>query len=268
MKRYIITEELKYALKNSDTSLRQISKKLGFEVKNIIHSNRTINKEHIVKLSSFFNTPFSLPEIYLNYAKNLGKYAHNSYETKKLQRGEDLAEFCGVMLGDGNLHERGIKIAFDKRCVKYIEYVAKLFYSLASVEMKHYEVKTTNQGYLYFYSTKLADELTDFGLVKGDKIKNNVGIPNWIKEKEEYTKRCIRGLIDTDGCIYICKRERQRYVKFTNFNRRLLEEFRDLALKLGYHFASANRKNVCLYRKDEVIRFINDIKPVRAGDVV
>ena len=54
-------------------------------------------------------------------------------------------------------------------------------------------------------------------------------------------------------------------MKFTNFNRRLLLEFKDLALKLGYHFANSNSKNICLYRKNEVIRFINEIKPVRAG---
>lgn len=264
-KRYKITNKFRNAIKNSDLSINKLSKKLKFEVKNITSRNDTIREDHLIKLNSFLNLNMQLKEFKQDYAKNLGKYAHGSYPIKKLKLGEDLAEFCGIMLGDGNLNHRGVKIAFDKRNISYMNYVNKLFKRLIGFELKQDIYEETNQGYLYFYSTQLAEDLTSFELIKGDKIKNNVGIPDWIKENEIYSKRCIRGLIDTDGCIYICKRERQRYVKFTNFNRRLLLEFRDLALRLGYHFTSSNKNNVCLYRKDEVIKFINDIKPVRAG---
>ena len=32
-----------------------------------------------------------------------------------------------------------------------------------------------------------------------------------------------------------------------------------VAKNLGYHFAKANQWNVCLYRKKEVVRFINEV---------
>lgn len=264
-KRYKITKEFRKAIKNSSLSINDLSKKLDFEVKNIASRNSTIREDHLTKLNSLLNLNIRLKRFKQDYAKNLGRYAHSSYPIRKIFMGEDMAEFCGIMLGDGNLNHRGIKIAFDKRNADYMDYVNKLFKKLIGFELKSDIYEKTNQGYLYFYSTQLAEDLTSFGLKIGDKIKNNVGIPNWIKNNKPYVKCCLRGLIDTDGCIYVCKRERQKYIKFTNFNRRLLLEFRDLALQLGYHFASSNKRNVCLYRKNEVIRFINDIKPVRAG---
>ncbi len=268
MKRYLITESLRNSVKNNPLGINQLSRLAGFDVKKIYNLNKGISETHLNKLKSLLHINPNLEEYRQDYAANLGKYAHNSYNLKTLELGEDLAEFCGIMLGDGNMNRRGVRIAFDKRNVNYMAYVNKLFEKLVGLQLRPFLVKATNQGYLYFYSAHLVEHLTSVGLVAGDKIKNNVGIPDWIKENEIYSKRCIRGLIDTDGCIYICKRERQKYVKFTNFNRKLLLEFKDLALKSGYHFASANQKNVCLYRKDEVIRFINDIKPVRAGVVI
>ncbi|MEK6899375.1 MAG: LAGLIDADG family homing endonuclease [Nanoarchaeota archaeon] len=269
MKRYIITEELKTALRNNGYSLEQLGQRAGFQVKNLLFANKTIKESHLEKISRLLNRSFDLSEAIMNYERNLGKYAHGQPVTNQLKKDEHLAEFVGIMLGDGHFHKGGVKIAFDKRNTNYMDYVGALFKKITGAGLRPYIVKTTNQGYLYFYSSKFAEELTSFGLIQGDKIKNNVGIPDWIKSKEIYAKRCIRGLIDTDGCIYVCKREKQRYVKFTNFNRRLLEEFRDLALHLGYHFVSANKKNVCLYRKNEVPKFINDIKPLKAiGDIV
>ncbi len=35
--------------------------------------------------------------------------------------------------------------------------------------------------------------------------KNNLKIPLWIKNSEEYKKSFLRGLFDTDGCIYFLK---------------------------------------------------------------
>ena len=91
-----------------------------------------------------------------------------------------------------------------------------------------------------------------------------MGVPGWIKNNKNYSKECIKGLIDTDGCIYKCKREKQIYIKFTNYNSKLLQDFKDVTKDLGYHFAKANKTNACLYRKQEVVRFINEIKPLKS----
>jgi len=148
------------------------------------------------------------------------------------------------------------------------EYVNELFRRIFNFKFKKKVYQKTNQAYLYYYNQNLIRELLKLGLKRGDKIKNNLGIPNWIKSNRIYSKRCVRGLIDTDGCMYFCKRERHIYIKFTNFNQQLLDDFKEVTKSLGYSFTKANRRNACLYRKDDVVRFINDIKPLKANKAI
>jgi intein/homing endonuclease len=49
----------------------------------------------------------------------------------------------------------------------------------------------------------LLDFLTSKGVVRGNKILQQFDIPEWIKASPEYKKYFVRGLVDTDGCLYI-----------------------------------------------------------------
>ena len=262
MRRYLITNKLRKTVINNPESMREISRILGFEVKNVVHKNFSIREDHMAKLSAFFNNEFILKEIHLDYGKNLGKNAFTQ-PIKKVNRNGNLSELIGIMLGDGNLFKNQIKISFDRRHNNYISYVRDLFKAVFGIDLRLKLTKNTNQANLYCYNKFVAQRLIDYGLKRGNKIKNQIGIPEWIKLNKRYSKRCIRGLIDTDGCIYICKRERQTYIKFTNFNEQLLDDFKKLTIKLDYSFAKANKRNWCLYRKKEVVRFINEIRPLK-----
>lgn len=262
MKRYLITDELRNGIRNSEHSMRKISREIGFQVKHVCN-NISINENHLNKVKAFLKINPDLKEIKFDYAKNLGKYS-TSKPIKKINKTKELAEFIGIMLGDGSFYRNAIKIAFDKRNENYIKYVEDLFEKIFEDKLKKQIIKTTNQAYLYYYNKNLVPILENLGLKRGDKIKNQVGIPDWIKESKEYSKRCIRGLIDTDGCIYRCKRERQIYVKFTNHNQQLLNDFKEITKNLGYSFAKANKTNTCLYRKDEVVNFIKAVKPLKS----
>ena len=48
----------------------------------------------------------------------------------------------------------------------------------------------------------MIDYLIEMGFKKSDKIKQQVDIPDWIKRNKKYKIACVRGLIDTDGCIF------------------------------------------------------------------
>ena len=267
IKRYLITKKFRNALKNAKFSIGNLSKLAGFEVKNITSRNKTINELHLKKLKSLYNLP-ALQETNLNYSENLGKYAITQ-PIKQLRKEDKLAEIFGIILGDGNLCRNRIHISFDKRAKGYISYVRNLFREATGLYLRYNEINGTNQSYLYCYNQDLIKEFISLGLQRGDKITNQVSVPNWVKEKEIYSKRCLRGLIDTDGCIYFSKRDKQIYIKFTNFNKVLLDDFSQITKRLGYHFAHANKNNFCLYRKKEVARFIKDIKPFKAiGDMV
>lgn len=263
MKRYLITSKLRNYIKKSQYSIRELNNLLGFEIRNILNKNTTIRGDHLQRLEFLFNTRFKLKEIYLDYGKNLGKNAFTR-PINKIHRSNDLAEFIGIMLGDGNIWENRVRIAFDKRNTNYILYVEELFKKIFGIKLKREIVKDTNNAYLYVNNRFVIEELFKIGLKRGDKIKNNLGIPDWIKQNKTYPKFCVRGLIDTDGCIYTCKREKQRYIKFTNFNKQLLSDFKELTNTLGYSFAKANKNNWCLYRKEEVVKFIKEIKPLKA----
>ena len=242
--------------------MRKMSQVLGFEIKNIYFKNVSINEEHLQKLNSLLNVNLNLKEIKFDFTKNLGINAFTQ-PIKKVKENGDLAELIGILLGDGNIWHNCITIAFDKRNKKYMNYVKKLFDDIFGIKLKTKAIKETNQGYLYCYNQFVTQKLLDFGLKRGDKIKNNLEIPEWIKRNKSYCKRCMRGLIDTDGCIYLSKRDKQLYIEFTNFNEQLLKDFKNLTIFLGYNFAKANKNNWCLYRKFEVVRFIKDIKPLR-----
>lgn len=263
MKRYIITNELKDIIKNHEYSMRKMSKILGFKVKNVYRVNISIREDHLQKLKSLLNIDLNLKEINFDFAKNLGIYAF-AQPIKPIKKCDKLAEFVGIMLGDGNICRNAIKISFDKRNKIYINHVKELSKKLFGIELRIKFAPETNQAHLYFYNKTLVEELLKLGLKRGSKIENQIGVPKWIKENENYLKSCIRGLIDTDGCVYICKREKQTYVKFTNFNQQLLNDFKEMTDKLGYSFAKANKRNKCLYRKTEVEKFIKEIKPLKA----
>jgi len=262
MRRYIITDRLKKQIKNNSYTIRELNNLLGFEIRNILNKNLTIREDHLQKLSLLFRSKFNLKEIHLDYGKNLGENIFTQ-NIKKMKKDKNLAEFIGIMLGDGNIWNNRIRIAFDKRNKRYINYVTNLFEKIFGLKPKKEILEKTNQAYIYCTNLFAVEELLKFGLKRGNKIRNKVGVPEWIKKNRDYSKQCIKGLIDTDGCVYKCKRERQTYIKFTNFNMLLLRDFKELTKSLGYSFAKANKKNVCLYKKDEVAKFIKEIKPLK-----
>lgn len=266
MRRYTISKSFKNSILDTNETIRDLNSKFGFDIRNVLYKSLTINELQRQKIENFLNIHFNLERAYLNYGKNLG--LPKTKIIPKVNYNADLAEFIGIMLGDGNIWNNRVRIAFDKRNKIYIEHVFKLFRKIFEINFKREVNNNTNQFYLYYNNLFVVEALLNFGLFRGDKIKNQAGIPDWIKRKEIYVRKCLRGLIDTDGCIYFSKRDKRIYIKFTNFNKQLLGDFKNLTEILGYNFAKANKNNWCLYRKDEVIKFINEIKPLKSNGVV
>jgi len=126
---------------------------------------------------------------------------------KKPEFSEKLAEFVGIILGDGSIGKSQISITLhsedDKEySVFVVNLIKKLFNVYVGVCLKknfkavRYNVSRTEL--IRFCTKKL-------GLKQGDKIKQQVDIPGWIKRNKRYSIACARGLMDTDGCIFIHK---------------------------------------------------------------
>lgn len=126
-------------------------------------------------------------------------------EIKYPDKSIELAEFIGIMLGDGALRSKyQITVSFDyKRDSEYAKYICGLIKRLFLIDCNIYRRKQDNGADIVATSANLVDFLIKQGLKRGNKVKNQIGIPRWIYEKPDYQRACLRGLIDTDGGLYL-----------------------------------------------------------------
>lgn len=115
----------------------------------------------------------------------------------------ELAELIGIMLGDGGITYSQISVTLgyttDK---KYVPHIRKLINKLFRVKTSTYSPKIKDVIRIRASGVNLVRNLLKLGLVRGNKIKQQFDIPQWIQEEKGYIKACIRGMIDTDGCVH------------------------------------------------------------------
>ncbi len=148
------------------------------------------------------------------------KGGHNSYLARRTKvtdifarnpitipaRDEVLAEFMGIMIGDGTLSKYQASIALNSIVdVEYGEFVQHVTEKLFGLR----PAITLRTGANCFTITCSSIELVSFlvaaGLPIGSKIVQNHSIPDWIMGDPALMVACLRGVFDTDGCIYLEK---------------------------------------------------------------
>jgi hypothetical protein len=154
---------------------------------------------------------------------------------------EELAEFVGIMLGDGGISKYQFTVTLHRITdKKYSLFVRGLIKKLFNIQAGKYcdrqfladSVVVSRIGIVKYC-------IEELGLKKGNKVKQQVDIPLWVKENRQYLVACLRGLIDTDGCIilhqYISKGKRYCYKKigFTSRSYPLLKSVSEILLILG-----------------------------------
>ena len=150
-----------------------------------------------------------------NYDHLLTSHSHNILKIKTPRHNRNLAEFLGILFGDGSSYRREIvkkirdyqiRIAGHSSNDKdyLINFVKPLAKDLFGIEGKihpHYN-EDINCLYLKLNGKLLSYFLENIGFPPGNKIKNRLVIPNWIKTDTSYLTAFLRGLVDTDGSIY------------------------------------------------------------------
>lgn len=115
----------------------------------------------------------------------------------------EMAEFFGIMIGDGHINQYYISITLDiKTDFTYAAYVTNLICQLFGLEPSIQERPERGCIVIIVSSVKLVTFLSDHGLVVGNKIRQELGIPSWIIENADYTVACLRGIFDTDGSVF------------------------------------------------------------------
>jgi intein/homing endonuclease len=192
---------------------------------------------------------------------------------KKPPLSKELSELIGVIFGDGNInvYVKGKNIAtYSIRICGHIDhdfefltsFVSPLIKELFDITSRVYISKTANAFYIIVNSKEIVYFLNKIGLKSGNKIKNQSGVPYWIKKNDEFSKAFIRGLIDTDGSIFrMSKRDSNLLrISFKNHNLNLLKQVRDIFIKLGYHPSKIITGNtIFISRKSDIENFINEI---------
>jgi len=254
-------------------SLQQISEKIGTNIKNLYYNyTKTMSEESFLELEELFGE----------------KIPHEIIEKKNLAHKEDkdLAEFIGIMLGDGHLNRRLYRqqISFngldEKKYMHYVRNKIKSMYNIEPNERweKDQRNATGNEKGMFFYidNKSLFDDLTSHGLKPGNKTKNQVRVPYWIKSDKNFTVACLRGLFDTDGSISVVKQRSSLLIDFTNASLPLVTDFKEMceALNIKTSPKITKRKwrnkisgNISIsYKtfiasKGEISKFLSIVKP-------
>lgn len=181
-----------------------------------------------------------------------------------------LAELWGIILGDGNIQKRSaykigvynIKITghalLDKDYL--INFIKPSIEELFKVKVRVYPSKGSNALNIMVDSRRIVDFFEDGGFKPGDKIKNQVGIPDWIKQDPKFLAACLRGLFDTDGCFYRLTNQNSYQIGFANHNIRLLNEVREGLLSLGIGVSKIiNNRKMVITKKSEIEKFYKTV---------
>ncbi len=177
-----------------------------------------------------------------------------------------LAEFVGILLGDGG-------ITYGQACItlnsevdrEYLIFVVGLIKRLFHFEAPFFKRKDSKANIIYCNGVKFTDYLIKLGLKIGNKVKQQVGVPSWIFTKEEYKRACLRGLMDTDGGIFIHRYKvngkEYRYLKacFTNRSIPILLFVKDVLDELGMKpkiILNRISEKVWLYNQNEVYEYL------------
>ena len=138
----------------------------------------------------------------------IGKYQeHKIFEKKMIivpRNGTDLAEFCGILIGDGGVTKYQVTITLNYETDKeYSTFVVKLIKRLFKVKPKLNIIKGSKAMNICVSRKNVVDFLHKKGIIIGNKLKQNLSIPEWIVKSKKYLRACIRGMVDTDGSVVI-----------------------------------------------------------------
>ncbi|HXK38663.1 MAG TPA: LAGLIDADG family homing endonuclease [Candidatus Paceibacterota bacterium] len=177
----------------------------------------------------------------------------------------EFAEFFGIMIGDGGVNNPWqAKITVNAVADRgYSEYIVKLCRRLFGIKPSSHKRSDTKALDIHLNSVTIVDFLISEGLRRGNKLAQGLDIPNWILAKPLFRAACIRGLVDTDGCLYVHnhivagRRYRNLGLCFSSRSPLLLNQVARAFEESGLlPHIDRRGQNVYLYRADSVIRYL------------
>ena len=195
---------------------------------------------------------------------------------------EELAEEIGWHIGDGSMNyynKKGYITGFyqlrghiedDKH--HYINRIKPIFKNLYNIDISLRDMPSTRVFGFQIWSNKLTNFKKELGLPLGKKLE--IQIPNIFLRENQLKTAIIRGIFDTDGCVYLQPKYGKLYprVEIATISQDLGEQLKNILNLLGirttlYYYdiiGRGNRKRVFKIniRGNEMFeKFMQLIKP-------
>ncbi len=199
----------------------------------------------------------------------IGKFREHSIigsfiTIKKPDYSGDLAEFVGIVLGDGGLTRGQLVITLN--CVDDLEYsnfVVNLLFKLFGFSPGRRKRKNSKVFLIRASRIDLTRFCQKIGLKLGNKIKQQVDIPDWIKNDLNFKKSCLRGLVDTDGSLIIHRYKSKgkpyiyKKIAFTSRSLPLLKSVSEILNELNIKHRFGNDFDIRIEARDDVEKYFN-----------
>ena len=176
---------------------------------------------------------------------------------------EDMAEFLGILYGDGCLGSRKflVDISGDSKAdLRYHKFrVAPLIMKLFGLAPR-FKYETHAQEMHTLLTSKMVHShiSREFSFPIGYK-KDRMEIPKIILQSDLYKKAFLRGLFDTDGGVHR-HHKTSIQVQFTSTDPNFIRQVCGLFREFGYN-ARINGNDIQIHGKKEIDRFFQEINP-------
>ena len=248
--------ELRRFIKEDKLTLREIHKQTGTDLRNQIYKGYSVRTSALTSLNKI--TSFNVFAVLGNPMKK-EKLAYIS----SLNITGKLAEFVGIVLGDGHLSKKAIVITLNSAEIEYAVYTQTLVKTLFGLKARIYPI-LGNAIQLKIFSKALVDRLVEIGLKRGNKVKQQVGVPPVLIPK--YSCDVIRGLFDTDGSIYL-KSHKYLNLSYTSYSKPLLLFFNQFCEDLSIR-TYLKERDVLIQSKQSVHKFLSVVRPFKGKDQI
>ena len=157
---------------------------------------------------------------------------------------EGVAELIGALIGDGYIYRshRKYQIGFVGSPFTDKEYFERLQQLILNEWKKNAKIKLRFRGLRMVIDSKeickfLIEEL---GIAHGEGKCERVEIPQQILKNWKLVRNTIRGIVDTDGSVFVAKKpgvEKYPSIEITTTSKNLAEQLKNLLVNRGFRVA-------------------------------
>lgn len=166
------------------------------------------------------------------------------------------------MMGDGSLSRYQAAISLHRtNDAAYADFVTKFCEKLFGFMPGHTDRPRISVLVITLSRIEIVRYLNKRGLPIGHKIRQKLDMPLWVRNRRPYAIACVRGLVDTDGCIfthrYKAKGRWYAYKKlsFSSASPKLRHTVHDLLTEWGMHPRFAGEKDIRLESTADIERY-------------